>query len=204
MFYNVICGIIRVLFRWRIKAEGLENMPKDGAVVVIANHRHMFDPVIIAIALRRPVSFLCKKELCANKVLNWFFRKLNCIPIDRDNMDRGALRECVDVLKNGRVLGIFPEGTRAKTENMLPFKSGATFVSSQAPCQIVPMGIEGSRRLVHIFSKKVGLKVGEPFLYEALEGERRRDTLERMTQKQEDAVRALLPQAPSEEGTVTK
>lgn len=192
MFYNVICGIIRVLFRWRISVEGLENVPRDGAVVVIANHRHIFDPVIIAIVLKRPVSFLCKKELCGNGFLNWFFRKLNCIPIDRDNMDRAALRECVDVLKNDRVLGIFPEGTRAKTEEMLPFKSGATFVASQAPCQIVPMGIEGSRRLVNPFTPKVGLKIGEPFLYESLEGERRRDTLERMTKKQENAVKALL------------
>ena len=197
MFYNLICGLIRVLFRWRIDAEGLEHMPKNGAVVVIANHRHMFDPVIIAITLKRPVSFMCKKELCANKFLNRFFRALRCIPIDRDNMDRAALRECVAVLKNEEVLGIFPEGTRAKTEDMLPFKSGATFVASQAPCVIVPMGIEGSRRLVNIFSKKVGLKVGEPFLYEALEGERRRDTLERMTKVQEAAVKALL-KAPSE------
>lgn len=192
MFYNLICGLIRVLFRRRIVAEGLEKVPQSGAVVVIANHRHMFDPVIIAICLKRPVSFLCKKELCANKFLNCFFRALRCIPIDRDNMDRAALKECVAVLKNDDVLGIFPEGTRAKTEDMLPFKSGATFVASQAPCQIVPMGIEGSRRLVNPFSKKVGLKVGEPFLYEALEGERRRDTLERMTKKQEDKVRELL------------
>ena len=192
MFYNVICGIVRVLFRWRVRVEGMEHMPQDGAAVVIANHRHMFDPVVIAIAMKRPVSFLCKKELCLNSLANWFFRKLLCIPIDRDNMDRGALRQCVDVLKEDRVLGVFPEGTRAKTEDMLPFKSGATFIASQAPCKIVPMALERSRNLVNPFAPKVGLKVGEPFLYEALEGERRRETLERMTQKQEDAVRQLL------------
>ena len=192
MFYNVICGIVRVLFRWRVRVEGIENVPEDGAVVVIANHRHMFDPVIIAITMKRPVSFLCKKELCNHPLTNWFFRKLLCIPIDRDNMDRAALRECVGVLKENRVLGIFPEGTRAKTEEMLPFKSGATFVASQAPCKIVPMALIESRHLINPFTPKVGLKVGEPFLYEALEGERRRETLERMTQKQEDAVRQLL------------
>lgn len=192
MLYNVLCSIARGLLRWRIDTEGLENMPQDGAVVVIANHRHLFDPVVIGIALKRPVSFLCKKELCRNPLADWFFRKLHCIPIDRDNMDRAALRVCVEVLKNEKVLGIFPEGTRAKTETMLPFKSGATFVSSQAPCKIVPMGIIGSKKLLNPFAAKVKLRVGEPFLYEAMEGERRRETLERMTQKQESAVKALL------------
>lgn len=192
MLYNVLCTIARGLLRWRIDAEGLENMPKDGAVVVIANHRHLFDPVVIGIVLKRPVNFLCKKELCQNRLANWFFRKLHCIPIDRENMDRGALRTCVEVLKKEEVLGIFPEGTRAKNEAMLPFKSGATFVSSQAPCKIVPMGIINSKSLLNPFASGVKLRIGEAFLYEAKEGERRRETLERMTQKQESAVKALL------------
>lgn len=192
MLYKFLCGLVRVIFGSRVKIEGMEHMPKDGAVVVIANHRHMFDPVVIAIAMDRPVSFMCKKELCSVKIADWFFRKIHCIPIDRDNMDRGALRQCVDVLKKERVLGIFPEGTRSKTGELLPFKSGATFISSQAPCTIVPMAIDGSYRLVRFFSPKVILRVGEPFVYEVLEGEKRRDALERMTEKQENAVRALL------------
>lgn len=192
MLYQVLCTMVRGLLHRRIHAEGLEHMPKDGAVVVIANHRHLFDPVVIGIALKRPVNFLCKKELCRNPIANRFFRKLRCIPIDRENMDRAALRSCVEVLKNEEVLGIFPEGTRAKTEELLPFKSGATFVSSQAPCKIVPMAILGSPKLLNPFAPKVELRVGEAFHYEALEGERRRETLERMTKKQENAVKALL------------
>ena len=192
MLYKVLRAAFRFLLRPRIRFEGCENIPADGAVVLIINHCHAFDPVVVALAAQRPVHFLAKKELFASSAVSRFFKKLHCIPIDRDNMDRAALREAVDVLKNQGVLGVFPEGTRSKTGELLPFKSGACYVASQAPCRIVPVAVEGAGRLLRIFSAPAKVRFGTPFAYEALEGEKRRETLERMTRKQEDAVRALL------------
>lgn len=192
MLYEVLRAVVRVLLRPRICIEGRENIPADGALVLICNHRHAFDPIILGIGMKRPVHFLAKKELFTGGIVSWFFRKLHCIPIDRENMDRAALREAVGVLKNQEVLGVFPEGTRSVTGELLPFKSGACYVASQAPCSIVPIAMEGSDRLLHFFSPPVQVKIGTPFLYEAIEGEKRRDTLARMTLKQENAVRDLL------------
>lgn len=192
MFYKLLCGAARLILGPRVRFEGCEKIPREGAAVLIANHRHAFDPIVMAIALKRPVHFLSKKELSSGKLAKWFFSKLLCIPIDRNNMDRAALREAVAVLKDGGILGVFPEGTRSATGEMLPFKSGACYIASQAPCAIVPMALDGSERLLRPFSPPVKVRIGDSFPYEALAGERRKETLERMTQKQEDAVRTLL------------
>jgi 1-acyl-sn-glycerol-3-phosphate acyltransferase len=192
MFYKVVCGIARFLLRPRIRFEGRELLPEDGALVLIANHRHAFDPIAVGLAVKRPVAFLAKKELFAKKIPSWFLTKLKCIPIDRDNMDRAALRQSIDVLDDGGILGVFPEGTRSADGKLLPFKSGVSFIASQSECVIVPMAVEGSHRLLNPFAARVRVRVGVPFPYESLDGEKRRQTLERMTQKQEDSVRLLL------------
>lgn len=194
MFYNFITGLARGLLKHRICIEGAENIPQNGAAVLIANHRHAFDPIAMGLVTKRPVHFLAKKELFSKKFSRWFLLKLLCIPIDRENMDRTAIRESVNVLEQGGFLGVFPEGTRSHTGELLPFKSGVSFIASQSACVIVPMAIENSERIFSLFGPKVRVKIGTPFPYEALAGEKRRQTLERMTHKQEDAVRALLHQ----------
>lgn len=192
MFYNFIYHIVKFFLKPRIRLEGAEHIPAAGAVVLIANHIHAFDPIVVGVAMERPVHFLAKKELFKGNLIRWFFIKLRCIPVDRDNTDRSALRRAVEVLKNGGVLGVFPEGTRSLDNEMLPFKSGGSYIASQAPCMILPMAVTGTERLLHYRQKPVTLKIGEPFPYAALTGEKRKDTLERITKMQEEAVKALL------------
>lgn len=192
MFYKIVCGIARFLLRPRVRLEGTEHIPADGAVMVIANHRHAFDPIAVGIAIGRPVHFLSKKELFSGGFARWFLTKMYCIPIDRENADRAALRSSIQVLDDGNVLGIFPEGTRSVDGRLLPFKSGASFIASQADCMILPVAVEGSSRLFNPFVPRVRVKIGKAFPYCALEGEKRRQTMERMTRKQEEAVEELL------------
>lgn len=192
MFYNFIYSIAKFLLKPRIRYEGVEHIPPTGAVVVIANHIHALDPVVVALAINRPTHFLAKKELFAGCFGRWFLTKLLCIPVDRDNMDRNALRRGMEVLKNGDILGVFPEGTRSLNGEMLPFKSGGSYIASQAPCMFLPVAVNGTERLLHFFQKPVKVKIGEPFPYAALAEEKKRDTLERMTKMQEEAVKALL------------
>lgn len=192
VFYEIITGLARGLLKHRICIEGAENIPQSGAAVLIANHRHALDPVAMGVVTKRPVHFLAKKELFSKSISRWFLLKLLCIPIDRENMDRTAIRESVNVLEQGEILGVFPEGTRSRTGELLPFKSGVSFIASQSACVIVPMAIENSERIFSLFGPKATVKIGTPFPYEALAGEKRRQTLERMTYLQEDAVRTLL------------
>ncbi len=103
-----------------------------------------------------------------------------------------AFRIITDVLKDGGILGVFPEGTRSVSGEMLPFKSGGSYLASQSPCTILPMAITGTERLLHFFSKPIVVRIGEPFPFAALAGEKKRDTLDRMTKMQEEAIRELL------------
>ena len=193
MFYNFVYGLAKLVLKFRIHYEGQERIPAAGALILIANHRRALDPVAMALAVGRPVHFLAKKELSRSGFGRWFMNQLLCIPVDRDNTDRTALRRAIGVLKDGGILGIFPEGTRSLNDELLPFKSGGSYIASQSPCTFVPMSITGTERLLHFFQKPVDVKIGEPFPYEANDAEKRRDTLARMTKKQEEAIRALLP-----------
>lgn len=191
-FMRVIAKLILILPR-RIQYEGLENIPQTGPVLLIANHQCYADPVLMGLATNRVVHFLGKEELLkGSKLRSWFFRHLNVIPLDREGIDRQAIKAAINVLKNQGVLGIFPEGTRSKDGRMLPFKSGVCFIAAQAPCMIVPMGITYEASLFRYFGPKVKVKVGKSFPYEALEGEKRKETQSRMLKKQEDAVAALI------------
>ncbi len=192
MFYNFIYHVAKFFLKPRIRFEGAEHIPDTGAVVIIANHVHALDPLVVGLAMERPVHFLAKKELFKGSLIRWFLMNLRCIPVDRDNIDRNALRRAVEVLKNGGMLGVFPEGTRSLDNEMLPFKSGGSYIASQAPCTILPVAVTGTERLLHYLEKPVTLKIGEPFPYAALTGEKRRDTLERITKMQEEAVKVLL------------
>lgn len=192
MFYNFVCGAARLLLKPRIRFVGRENIPTSGAVVLIANHIHALDPVAVGLAVRRPVHFLAKKELFTGGFSRWFLTKLLCIPVDRDHTDRTALRQAIGVLKDGGILGVFPEGTRSVSGEMLPFKSGGSYLASQSPCTILPMAITGTERLLHFFQKPILVQIGEPFPFAALAGEKKRDTLDRMTKMQEEAIKELL------------
>lgn len=194
MFYNFVYQVAKFFLKPRIRVEGRERIPADGAVVIIANHIHALDPVVVGVAMARPVHFMAKKELFKGSLIRRLLLKLRCIPVDRDNTDRSALRSAVEVLKNGGMLGVFPEGTRSLDDEMLPFKSGGSYIASQAPCKILPVAVSGTERILHYLKKPVVLKIGEAFPYAALTGEKRRDTLERVTKMQEDAVKALLTQ----------
>ena len=193
-FYKILRNIVGFLLRSRVRFEGADLIPEDGAVILIANHQNALDPIAVGLALKRPVHFLAKKELFQNRFLRWFLSHLLCIPIDRDGTDRSALKKAIRVLDDQGVLGIFPEGTREKGETMLPFKTGVSFIASQSDCVIVPIGLDGCDRLLKPFSPRARVRVGVPFPYQALAGEKRRETLARMTKKEEEAVGELVQQ----------
>ena len=106
--------LVKLLFFMKI--EGRENVPKDRNCILMGNHQCLLDPVTLALCVPdREIHFMGKKELFENKALGWVFRQVHGFPVDRGNMDMGAIRTAMGVLKAGETLGIFPEGTRSKT-----------------------------------------------------------------------------------------
>ena len=146
--------LVKLLFFMKI--EGRENVPKDRNCILMGNHQCLLDPVTLALCVPdREIHFMGKKELFENKALGWAFRQVHGFPVDRGNMDMGAIRTAMGVLKEGETLGIFPEGTRSKTGHMLPLLGGASLLALKSGCDVVPVYIEGSykpfrRMVVHV------------------------------------------------------
>lgn len=112
----------------------------DGPYIIVCNHRSVLDVIPVVMTTDMPVHFMAKKELFEKGIGKWFTKKCECIPVSRDGTDVRAVMQAMKVLKNGGIVGIFPEGTRNKTEEkFLPFKSGAAALSIKTKCPIIPL-----------------------------------------------------------------
>lgn len=133
--------LMKVLFR--PKYIGLENIPAKGKVVLAGNHTGYLDCGYLISSTKRTVHFLAKKQLLDGwkKV---FFGNMGIIPVDRSIHDKGALSAAIDALNNDEVIGIFPEGTINRTDDIImPFKIGAVKMAYETDAQIVPFVITG-------------------------------------------------------------
>lgn len=150
MLLNLVKFIARIYFRtcYDFKVEGLENIPKKGALLIAGNHLSNADPPAIGAfaGLIRDSRFVAKKELFAVPGLGWFFRHCNYIPVDRARQigDFGALKEVVHALENQGSVIMFPEGTRSKTGKPQKPKSGIGFLVYKTGAPVLPVKIEGT------------------------------------------------------------
>lgn len=159
-FFKGLLGIFFLIF-FRPKIVGREKIQKDGGVILAGNHRHIFDPCMPILSTKRPVHYMAKKELF-NSPIGWFFKVVGCIPVDRGHDNTDSKEAALEVLREGEVLGIFPEGTRNKSLNgLLPFKYGAVSMSNKSGALIVPFAITGKYRL---FNNKLTVRFGEGFV----------------------------------------
>lgn len=188
-FYDVSRGIcrlaVRALYGFRALHPG--NVPADGPVIVACNHVSYLDPVVLGIGFRRPVTYLAKKELFAIPVLGPVIRALGVYPLDREAGGVAAVRAALRALKEGRCVGIFPEGTRNLT-GQVEGKGGAALLGALSGAPVVPAAISGTRhaRPFH----PISVVYGEP-----IHVERRRkadgDDLEKWTAEIMRRIRAL-------------
>ena len=140
---------------------GKENIPKEGAILIAGNHKHLYDQCLTIIATKRGIHYMAKKEYFDNKKVAWFFKKTGCIPVDRSKKDDKAVTAALSVLKDAGAIGLFPEGTRNKTEKfLLPFKYGAVSMAKKTNAYIVPFGITGDYKFR---SKNLKIRYGKPF-----------------------------------------
>jgi 1-acyl-sn-glycerol-3-phosphate acyltransferase len=157
---------VRILFR--VKVIGKDNIPKNGRIIVCANHESLLDPVIIGILFPRPIHFMAKKELFKNKFLNIIITALGAFPVNRKSADLSAIRTSIDILRKEKVLGIFPEGKRIIEENIENAKPGIALITIKAKSPIVPVLIQSKYK---IFSK-LTIKIGSPIYFNEYYGKK--------------------------------
>ncbi|MBK1876648.1 MFS transporter [Pelagicoccus mobilis] len=142
-----------------MKLRGIENMPKDGGVLLVANHVSYADAVLLWVASPRPVRFIGTDEMLRYPWMRWAYRKFNVIPV-APKRAKEAISKTVASLKEGNVVCVFPEGALTRTGMLMPFKKGAELISRMSKCPVLPAYIDGMWGSVFSFSDK-------PFRYRA-------------------------------------
>lgn len=167
MIYAVAKVILSILFRifLRLRAEGVENIPADGPLVIACNHLSLLDPPVLGCAASRKVHFMAKQELFV-PVLGTIYKILGAFPVRRGGADRAAIKHGIEILQSGQVLAIFPEGTRSKTGRLGKAEPGALMMAGKARAAIVPACVIGTdiKRSGRIWPK-VTVRFGKPIRF---------------------------------------
>lgn len=168
----VLLNLCRVILGLRV--EGAENVPRTGGLLLLSNHLHNADPVLICIATPRPVHFMAKRELMSVPVIGRVIRFAGAFAVDRGRADRVAIRRAMATLDQGIAVGVFPEGTRSPSQQIERVLAGAGLIALKGGSPVVPLAITGSEHLPFNGSKSgrrglgavrrgVTIRFGEPF-----------------------------------------
>lgn len=192
-FAKTVCNIA-FSFWFRITIVGMENLPQDGGFIIVANHRTYVDPVLLGIRLKRQLYFMAKDELFRGRLMGPIVRGLGAFPVSRGKGDTSAIDKSVEVIKNGDILALFPEGTRSKTGELMQFKSGATVVAAQTDADIVPAAVYMSNSTR--FRSRMVVSYGKPIHSSELGVDAaNRRTIRAASKQLQGSVQALLDQS---------
>lgn len=202
-FYDGHRAPLRLLFSCltRIEAEGLSHMPRRGGVVVVSNHLTQLDPLVLGVLFTRQLHFMAKEELFAFTPLGWWLRKTGAFSVRRGETDRPALRHAEDLLRAGKAVMIFPEGTRSAGAQVQAARAGAVMLAARTQSPILPVAITGTEHLrLHapaepltrfLSRPRVRVQVGRPIQASSGGGRARQATVDQIMRK----IAAMLPPA---------
>lgn len=183
-----ICGV-------KLTVIGYENVPKDQAVLYVANHNSYFDIIISYSLCPDLTGYIAKDDVKKIPLLGAWMERLYCLFMNRDDMKQSLkiILQGIEYIKKGISICIFPEGTRGKTDKMVPFKEGSMKIAEKTGCPIIPIAISNTRNIVidhipHVKPTHVVLEYGKPIYPKELPKEDRK-ALGRITQ---NAIREML------------
>ena len=182
--YKFFRAILSPIFKlwYNPKVINKEYLNVSGPIIIAGNHKHVYDQCLTIISTKRIINYMAKKEYFDGK-LAWFFKMVGCIPVNRQIKDVSAKNAAIMILNNGGAIGIFPEGTRNKTDKfLLPFKYGAVAMAKKTGATIIPFGLTGDYKFR---SKNLVKRFGKPFKVDNI-------SLEEANQKLYNEVKKLM------------
>lgn len=186
--YNVVWYLCRGAFGlvYPSRVRGMENIPEEGGFILCLNHCSALDPLYISaqIPRRRNMHFLAKKELFSNKFFAKVMTAIGGIPIDRGNADLNAMRSSLQLVKEGKGLGIFPQGTRSRDNTPTPMMPGASMIALRAGVPVIPAYIDGPYRPFC----RMQMMIGKPLDFSDFGRRCDRDTMQAATDRIADAI----------------
>ena len=198
-FHYVARAMIRILLLlftdWQVR--GRENIPAEGAVIVVANHLNLTDPPVLWVSLGRKGAFMAKQELFHSRFIGYFIRGFGAFPVHRRRLDREAMRQAERVLAKGLALIMFPEGSRSKNAQLQPALPGSTLIALRNGVPILPVGIAGTEKIKGIAwlrrRPKVMVRFGQPFSLPPVSGRLTKVELAGLTDSIMTRIAELLP-----------
>ena len=160
-FYKIVRPLVSFLihFLFRVEVVGLENIPRKGRILLAGNHTKWLDPVMLVGVVKRQVHFLAKEELF-HGITHFIVKGMGCVPVNRKIHDKNALESAYQFLEKELCIGIFPEGTINRTDDIImPFKMGAVKACYMTNTKLVPFIITGKYKL---FKKSVRVEFLKP------------------------------------------
>ena len=175
---------------WLNKVSGLDNIPKKGGCVVCANHSSYFDFLMLAAVCPRRIYFLAGEVFFKKWQWRWLVKLTKQIRVDRNSKDKSeAIKEIVKAIGEGKVVGIFPEGTRSADGKIHDFYNGSVRIALKTGVPIIPVGIKGAYEIMSRFdkfpkfNKKCDIKIGEAIDYRNTENENIDDSTNKLREK---------------------
>ena len=170
MFYFLVKVISRIFFvlLFRAEAKGVENIPDTGAVILAANHMSNCDPPFLGSFMPREVCYMAKEELFQNPVFSRAITACHSFPVKRGAADRKAIKHALNLLAEGKCLGLFPEGTRSRTGEIGDAELGVGLFASKSKAPVIPAAIIGTDKVFSSekFFPKLKVIYGSPMYFE--------------------------------------
>lgn len=168
MLYSMFHTIVPPLAKWmyRLNVVGTENIPEKGKMILCSNHRSMMDPILLGVSMKRKIRYMAKEELFLNhgKVVGKFLRSLGAFPVKRGSSDTEAIKQAIDILEQGGMLGIFPQGGIVAYGVPFQPKSGVAMIAYHAKSPVMPVSIYTDGDVKRF--KQVTIRFGKPIAYE--------------------------------------
>jgi len=198
-----VCGLLaRIFFRARV--EGVEQVPRTGPFILVANHCSNLDPPIIGWAtghkVGRVIHFMAKMEMRRWPLAGWLAQNSGVIFVRRGEADRAAQKAALDALADGRPIALFPEGTRSRDGRLRHGRGGAAFLAMRSGAPLLPVAISGTHRIFPGRSRfphasRIAVRIGEPLSLSHLpNGRLDREALAEGTERIMAAIDGLLPE----------
>lgn len=200
MLYRLSSFILSVFFRFTggVTFIGRENIPRAGGVILAPNHISYVDPPIVGCYLRRQVHYMAKEELFRSKLLAAWMRWVGTFPVRRGTADRKALKHAIDLLNQGRVVCIFPEGTRSPDGKLQNPELGIGLIALKSQAPIVPVAVIGTDKVLppnskRLYRHRVKIVYGKPLTFpQPVQSKESRQLLEEVGRATMSAISELI------------